>query len=225
MTKAIRYSAADLDTLARTLHGEARGEGEEGMSAVAWVVRNRAARPGWWSRHPDDIPDDTIQAVCLDPKQFSCWNPGDANRGTITALKDTDPAYLLAWRIARRVLDGEVPDPTGGADHYLSVGWVGRTKWARENPDKMTVRIGGHCFYRLSKPLAKSRTLRGAAVTGAAGALALAEPIRDVIDAVREAEAHLISGDVIRIAIGLLIVGGSLYVAWCRRDDFLRGVR
>ena len=50
--RAARWSdqVLALDTLARTLWGEARGEGRAGMQAVANVIRNRAARPGWWGR-------------------------------------------------------------------------------------------------------------------------------------------------------------------------------
>ena len=39
----------DLDILARTLYGEARGEGTEGMEAVANVIMNRYRKPKWYS--------------------------------------------------------------------------------------------------------------------------------------------------------------------------------
>lgn len=64
-------TAGDIDILARTIYGEARGEPWEGKIAVAWVVRNRAERGGWWG--------DTIREVCLKPWQFSCWNETDPN--------------------------------------------------------------------------------------------------------------------------------------------------
>jgi hypothetical protein len=35
------HTARDIDTLARTIWGEARNQGREGMIAVAWVIRNR----------------------------------------------------------------------------------------------------------------------------------------------------------------------------------------
>ncbi|MGG6879769.1 UNVERIFIED_CONTAM: cell wall hydrolase, partial [Pseudomonas aeruginosa] len=35
-------SPSALDTLTKTIWGEARGEGREGMIAVAWVILNRA---------------------------------------------------------------------------------------------------------------------------------------------------------------------------------------
>ena len=46
------YKALEADVLARTLWGEARGEGEDGMQAVANVICNRAAiaraKGGYW---------------------------------------------------------------------------------------------------------------------------------------------------------------------------------
>lgn len=36
-----------------------------GELAVASVIANRAAKPGWWGRD--------IRSVCLAPAQFSCW--------------------------------------------------------------------------------------------------------------------------------------------------------
>lgn len=73
MTNALRgVRLADVFDLVRTMYGEARGSTRADRIAVALMVRNRFSRPGWWSRHPDGgILDDTIQAVCRDPHQFS----------------------------------------------------------------------------------------------------------------------------------------------------------
>jgi len=41
----------DIDVLARTLWGEARGEGPAGQVAVAWTIRNRVndgRAKSWW---------------------------------------------------------------------------------------------------------------------------------------------------------------------------------
>src|SRR5688500_4029200 len=64
----------DLDTLARTLWGEARGEGRNGMQAVANVIMNRyklaRSNSGYarqWGR--------TVAEVCRKKYQFSCWLP------------------------------------------------------------------------------------------------------------------------------------------------------
>ena len=151
MSRPIPYSPADLDTMARTVWAEARGEGQKGMEAVAWVIRNRLETPGWWSRHPDAIPDDTIAAVCREPWQFSCWNPRDPNLPKLLAVTDMDRHFAAALAIIRGVLAGEPTDPTNGADHYLVTSWIPRTPWAKANPGRVRARIGAHTFYHLGK--------------------------------------------------------------------------
>jgi spore germination cell wall hydrolase CwlJ-like protein len=37
------FSDKDRDVLARTIYGEARGEGMAGMFAVGWTIRNRVS--------------------------------------------------------------------------------------------------------------------------------------------------------------------------------------
>ena len=100
-----------LDIAARTLWGEARGDGKAGMLAVAWVIRNRAMRPGWWGRD--------LRSVCLKDRQFSCWNGRDPNRPKMTSLKADDPAYVRAARLMCDVmLADKEGDPTREATHY-----------------------------------------------------------------------------------------------------------
>lgn len=135
--RAVGYGdqAFALDVLARTLWGEARGEGQIGMEAVACVILNRAAKPGWWGR--------SVAEVCLRPWQFSCWNADDPNRAKLLSVDDADPAFRLALDIAGRALAGSLPDCTGKATHYharhVMPGWAkGHTACAM---------IGRHAFY------------------------------------------------------------------------------
>ena len=125
----------DLDAAARTVWGEARGEPYDGRVAVAWVIRNRVDNPSWWGR--------TVKDVCFHPKQFSCWNDDDPNRPKCLAVSDEDLASF--FEIVRAVFDGEIPDPTGGADHYERVGTG--AGWAR-NREFSTI-IGKHAFYKI----------------------------------------------------------------------------
>jgi N-acetylmuramoyl-L-alanine amidase len=149
MTNAVRgVRAADVWDLARTIFGEARGSTHADRIAVAWVVRNRLARPGWWTRHPDDgIPDDTIQAVCREPKQFSCWNATDINRAAIDRLALpaalADPAVRACLLAAIAVLDGHEPDPTEGSCHYHTAAVA--PPWSRGR--RPVAAIGGHLFF------------------------------------------------------------------------------
>lgn len=140
----MNLSARDIEIAARTVYGEARGEIEKGKIAVAWVIRNRAEHPGWWSRDPnDDITDDTIEAVCRDPRQFSCWNKDDPNREKILAVNLDSDVFRQCLALTAAVLANLVPDPTGGATHYHVDGV--EPAWARgRDPD---VTIGNHHFY------------------------------------------------------------------------------
>ena len=129
-------SFSDVETVARTVWGEARGEGPAGWAAVAWVIRNRAAHPGWWGRD--------LRGVCLCPRQFSCWNVGDANRAQIIALPDDDPTLSAIRATVDGVLTDTIPDPTGGATHYHTRAVA--PVWATHLV--ATATIGGHEFYK-----------------------------------------------------------------------------
>ncbi|WP_254424069.1 cell wall hydrolase [Thalassospira marina] len=133
-------SLTPMDILARTIYGEARGEDLAGMEAIAAVVLNRVAfskaRGGYWWGND-------IVAVCLKKGQFSCWNEGDPNREKLLRVNDRDPAFRLCRRVAKRAIDGLLPDPVQGATHYHVVQidpW-----WARGHVP--LCEIGNHVFY------------------------------------------------------------------------------
>ena len=114
-------TATDEDILARTICGEARGEGEQGMQAVANVIMNRTDKPGWWGT--------TIKDVCLKPYQFSCWNVDDPNRPIILNLDENYSIYNDAMAIAQNASNGSLPDITDGATNYYAKG-IPEPKWA-----------------------------------------------------------------------------------------------
>jgi spore germination cell wall hydrolase CwlJ-like protein len=140
-----RFSQGDLDTLARTIWGEARGEGTEGMQAAANVVMNRY-RAAQSSTAKARQFGATVTEICRKPYQFSAWNARDPNLGKMLAVDESDQAFRLAKQIARDALTGRLSDITGGADHYhtasVSPSWSkGQTPVAE---------IGSHEFYRLA---------------------------------------------------------------------------
>ena len=109
------YDEMETDVLARTLWGEARGEGVAGMQAVANVILNRVAVSRkfggyWWGN--------TVLQVCHKPYQFSCWNKTDPNYRKLIALNEKDMHFATALRVARRAMLGFVKDETQGATHY-----------------------------------------------------------------------------------------------------------
>lgn len=132
----------EIDVLARTLWGEARGEGSTGMEAVASVILNRAEigrRMGgyWWGN--------TVIQVCQKPYQFSCWNKQDPNFKKLLSVTIDDIHFATAVRVARRAMLGFVKDQTIGATHYHTLDIL--PKWAKGQ--KPTTRIGHHIFYAI----------------------------------------------------------------------------
>jgi spore germination cell wall hydrolase CwlJ-like protein len=148
MTDAPQNPVADqIDVLARTLWGEARGEGEAGMIAVAAVVLNRIQTSRehggryWWGRD--------VISVCRAQAQFSCWNPGDPNREKLLSVDDSDEAFRKALAIAADAVAGRIDDPTFGATSYkvASLPWP----YAWGHPRLPLVTIGRHAFFNLEK--------------------------------------------------------------------------
>ncbi len=106
---------SEVEIVARTVWGEARGEGRRGMAAVAHVIANRAAQGRIYG-------GPTLRGVCLAPFQFSVWNGDDPNRRATLAVTTADPHYRAALDLVGRVVIAgnlsEVPAMVRGADHY-----------------------------------------------------------------------------------------------------------
>lgn len=130
---------SELDTMARTVWGEARGEVDPGMAAVAWVIKNRADKGGWWGS--------TIEAVCTKAWQFSCWNVNDPNRPKLMAVTMDDPCFAKAMMICNAVICGTIADPTGGATSYYERHMVPAPEWALGKIPTAT--IGNHVFFKV----------------------------------------------------------------------------
>ncbi|MBN8521745.1 MAG: cell wall hydrolase [Alphaproteobacteria bacterium] len=136
------YQKLSEDILARTLWGEARGEPQAGIEAVASVILNRVriaqAKGGyWWGTD--------IISVCQKPYQFSCWNKSDPSYSKLIAVTERNKHFVQCVMIARRALAEQIRDITGGATHYhadyVSPYWItGQTP---------TLRVGRHIFYKL----------------------------------------------------------------------------
>ncbi|OAN44000.1 cell wall hydrolase [Paramagnetospirillum marisnigri] len=132
---AMPEADAAVDVVARTIWGEARGEGATGMQAVANVISNRVANPGWWGRG--------WVGVCQAPYQFSAWNANDPNLVKLATVTTADPSFAAAVEIATAAVNGGLDDITGGATHYHTVNI--HPAWADELT--VTAQIGRHVFY------------------------------------------------------------------------------
>ncbi len=124
----------DVDVLARTMWGEARGEGDAGMQAVCNVIMNRV---------DDGRFGDGIQGVCLKPKQFSSWNTNDPNRARLISVTAADPAFARALVIAQAAVKRQLVDLTNGALYYYATS-IDTPSWAVNLP--VVASIGQHVF-------------------------------------------------------------------------------
>ena len=111
-----------------TLFAEARGEGRQGILAVASVIWNRAERKGM-----------TPDAVCLAPRQFSCWNAGYRIQ---TPKNGQERAILAFCEGLEKQMESGTFKPTTKADHYMRFDCY--PSWRKEL--KNQERIGKHIF-------------------------------------------------------------------------------
>lgn len=113
-----------IDIVARTLWGEARGEGQTGMHAVGCVIMNRAGvAKRYYATHGKRHPlfgEGGLIGVCQAPQQFSCWLRSDPNRVKLERVTDEDPDFEVAMKIARHVYAGDLEPIVGGCTHYLT---------------------------------------------------------------------------------------------------------
>ena len=123
-----------LTCLARSIYWEARGEDAVGIEAIAHVVMNRLGHEGF----PDTICEVVMQGREEGACQFSWWCDGRADDA------QEDAAYAAAKEIARKVLNKQTPDRTGGALYFhqkkVTPDWS--AKYVK------TLEVGDHVFYK-----------------------------------------------------------------------------
>jgi spore germination cell wall hydrolase CwlJ-like protein len=121
---------AKAGIVAMTILAEARGEGE-GMAAVAACIYQRSLNRKI-----------TPEQVCLQPKQFSCWN--GKTKSDLEHLLKLSQAKTALWLEANlhRLNRAKI----GYADHYHAD--YAKPYWADKS--KKTIAIGKHIFYRLN---------------------------------------------------------------------------
>lgn len=229
----------DLDTLARTLYGEAEAGNAADAKAIASVVMNRVRYPNW--------PNSAAE-VCLQPWQFSCWNANDPNRSRILAAQG--PWFERCREIAKKALTGELEDPTNGSTHYYAT-FVKAPKWAKgKKPVYRVTHNRGyeHLFFNdidtrpptsarealdQQRPLTRSRTMAasaaltttgvGAVVAGSAQRIADVAPAVSVVSDVAWTANEYPNG--LLMVFGIAVILAALFIAWTRVSDRRKGIR
>ena len=119
--------------IAVAVYLEARGEGPDGMLAVADVIMERVNDSRW--------PDDPCSVV-EQPKQFA-FLPFERVEEIIRA--EHDAAWSMALDAARTTMAGE--GLGSGATHFH---WIGEHPYWTKNAT-MIGRMGNHLFWRINK--------------------------------------------------------------------------
>ena len=125
-----------LMCLALNVYHETRGSPMSEGYAVSHVVLNRVAHDRW----PDDICSVVKQGYSKGKHkcQFSWYCDGKSDRPY------EKKAWALSQLIAQDVLDGAVPDNTGGATHYHA--HYVKPFWAKTLTE--TVSLKTHKYYK-----------------------------------------------------------------------------
>lgn len=142
---------SELETVARVVWGEVRGQSDMEVAAVCHIVFNR-----WqWKRSAG------VAKVVTAAKQFSALNPGDPNRVKLLAPGLTKRrsfqrvAAICALSIKGRV-EGFFDDPTDGCDHYWHGAkvpyWAGKVRRVRSIGAGSCVRLRRKSQARIVSP-------------------------------------------------------------------------
>jgi len=123
-----------ITCLSRTIYWEARGKGAAGMEVIANVVMNRLGHEGFPSTICEVVMQGREQGSC----QFSWWCDGRSHDAK------EDKSYAIAKEIARKALNRQLTDRTGGALYFhqrkATPSWS--TKYIK------TVEVADFVFYK-----------------------------------------------------------------------------
>ena len=117
-----KFTASDLNLLARVISAEARGEPYIGQVAVGAVILNRVGHPSF---------PNTLAGVIYQPGAFTCLTDGQFNATISVSAKRAAQDAMNGW------------DPTGGAIYYYNPAKTSN-QWMRSRP--VTKTIGSHVF-------------------------------------------------------------------------------
>ena len=146
------YTTREL--LARLIKCEAGGEGDDGMAAVASVVRNRADVPYGEFFRVSQGGD--IRKIIEQPGQFVCMRSTVGGEYNSQNVWNTDPEEIH-YQIADWVLAGNTFSAVGDSLFFYNP--YSETCPTYFPPNGMGVaynRINQHCFYRPTEKYAES---------------------------------------------------------------------
>ncbi|XP_078334192.1 spore cortex-lytic enzyme-like isoform X2 [Crassostrea virginica] len=135
-------STENIQTVARVVFGEARGEPMEGQLAVAYTIVNRVNHQGY----PNTLKQVVFQKTGGDIYQYNTLSEFAHEKAWIDARIDNTTEYRNAVKASGDALCGNIADPTGCATDYCAYDPCSATnsnKWWKATNKK---KIGNHYF-------------------------------------------------------------------------------
>lgn len=123
-----------ITCLSRTIYWEARGKGAAGMEVIANVVMNRLGHEGFPNTICKVVMQGREQGAC----QFSWWCDGRSDDAK------EDKSYAIAKEIARKALNRQLTDRTGGALYFHQR--KATPSWSKKYIE--TVEVAEFVFYK-----------------------------------------------------------------------------
>ncbi|MBP5398890.1 MAG: cell wall hydrolase [Alphaproteobacteria bacterium] len=136
----------DVWVLAQTLWGEARGDGLEGIEAVACVIINRFRAKKWFTGYKmeNGVKIAGVKETCQKRFQFSCWNKNDPNYQKLLRVDENDASFVRCLNVAKKAIAGKMTDFTNNATFYHTKNI--KPKWALHHAPCYETK--GHFFYK-----------------------------------------------------------------------------
>lgn len=130
---AAQTQPTQRETVAACLVLEAGCDGTRGMTAVAWVIKNRCTDSGM-----------TPLGVVMERRQFATMSRGAAFAYNKARKSSAWPAACAVYdRYMRGTLGKDI---TGGARFFESYGFKHKPRWTRKL--KRTIVVGRNWFYK-----------------------------------------------------------------------------
>ncbi|MFV3381374.1 cell wall hydrolase [Pseudomonas sp. NY15354] len=130
-----------ITCLARTIYWESKGANAQDMTAVASVVLNRLGHEGF----PNTVCGVVKQGLETKACQFSWWCDGRPDQ------VEEEQRYAVAKEIARKALNQQSKDPTGGALYFHDR--TVRPEWAKAY--RKTAETTHFLFYKPNQAVAR----------------------------------------------------------------------
>ena len=138
--RALNQQELDIEDLARGVYAEDAMGGPQAWAAVAHTMNNRR-KSGKYGETWNEVLSKSLSSVRKNSKQYKLT----ANDGKDMNQYERN-VFDKIKRTVAGVINGQIPDNTGGATHFENLEKYGVPYWAKEMD--AVGRVGEHTYFR-----------------------------------------------------------------------------